>query len=158
MTEPLMDVLDRSPLAAALSEGDRAKVAIIASVEERAAGTTLFREGEASEAVYLVASGLVSLSMRIPGRPDATLLTLGTGELIGWSALIEDGCPCQMTTGRVSQDAVLIRLPRKPLLALCKHDHDIGFEIMRLAFLEVARRLQETRLQFLEVLTAEEAP
>ncbi|MFZ5477372.1 MAG: cyclic nucleotide-binding domain-containing protein [Myxococcota bacterium] len=142
-------ILSGMPLARALSDGDRAKLAGIATLEELHAGATIFREGDDSAAVYLVAEGRISLSMRLPGRPEVTLLTLGPGELAGWSALT--GAPLVVATGRAVERVVLIRLPRDSLLALCDQDHDIGYAVIRLAFGEVTRRLQETRLQLLDM-------
>ena len=141
------------PLAGALSEGDRAKLARIATLEDRPVGVTIFREGDASAAVYLIAEGLLSLSMRLPGRPEAMLLTLGPGELAGWSALTSGAVVA--ATGRVVERVVLMRLPRDELLALCEQDHDIGYAVMHLALGEVARRLQETRLQLLDMFAAQ---
>lgn len=155
MNPRIASILSGMPLARALSEDDRAKLAGIGTIEELHAGTTIFREGDASAAVYLVAEGLLSLSMRLPGRPEATLLTLGPGEMAGWSALTSGACVA--ATGRAVERIVLIRLPRDELLALCDQDHDIGYALMRLALGEVARRLQETRLQLLDIFGAQGA-
>ncbi len=155
MDPRIAGLLPRIPLTRALSEGDRAQLAAIATLEEHRAGATVFREGAASDAVYLVAEGLVSLSMRLPGRPEMTLLTLGPGDLAGWSALTD--APLVVASGCAVERVVLIRLPRDALLALCDQDHDIGYAVMRLALGEVARRLHETRLQLLDMFGGEGA-
>ena len=143
------ELLATLPLVSSLSDEDRAKLAAIGRVDDVPIGTVLFREGDRSDAIWLVAGGRVGLSMRCPGRPETLLLTLGTGELLGWSALTSDAQ--RVATGRVTERATLIRFERDAVQALCDQDHDIGYALMRLAFAEVAQRLQDTRLQLLDL-------
>ena len=152
MSSGPLDRLSQFPIGASLSSDDRAKLAAIATLESHSLGITLFVEGDPSDSVYVVVEGRIDLTMRRPGRPDATLLTLGPGDLVGWSALTSDAR--RVASAHVGAPAVLVRLPRAPLLALCEQDHDIGYSVTRLAFAEVGRRLHETRLQLLDMYGA----
>lgn len=147
----MLDVLSALPVAADLDPGDRAKLAAIARLEQHPAGARLFVEGEAADGVYLLVDGRVALGLRVAGAPDATVLTVGPGELVGWSALTGEA---RVTTARALDPIRVIFLPRPELLALCDADHDIGYAVMRLALVEVARRLQDTRMQLLDVYRA----
>jgi CRP-like cAMP-binding protein len=149
MHSSIAELLAALPAAAALSADDRAKLAAIGTVEDVPPGTTLFEEGQPSDVVWLVAAGRIGLSMRCPGHPETTMLTVGAGELLGWSALTREAR--RVATGRVVERATLVGFERDALLALCEQDHDIGYAFMRLAFVELAQRLHDTRLQLLDL-------
>jgi CRP/FNR family transcriptional regulator, cyclic AMP receptor protein len=143
------DALAALPVAAGLDAGDRHKLAQIGTIQHYAPGTRILAEGDPAEAVALLIDGRVALALRVPGAPDHTVLTVGSGELIGWSTLT--GAPAYAATARALDAVTLILLPRGPLLALCDADHDIGYALMKLALGEVAKRLHDTRLQLLDV-------
>src|SRR5690606_42051103 len=52
------------------------------------AGARLFAEGDPADRFWTVSSGRVALDVHVPGRPPATVDTLGPGELVGWSWLV----------------------------------------------------------------------
>ena len=149
MSSQPLDRLSQFPIGASLSDDDRRKLAAFATLEGHPLGSTLFVEGGPSDSVYILVEGRIDLTMRRPGQPDTTLLSLGPGDLLGWSALTTEAR--RVASAKVSAAAVLVRLPRAPLLALCEQDHDIGYSVMRLAFGELGRRLYETRLQLLDM-------
>lgn len=151
MSGDVFALLSVLPRVGALSAGDRRKLADRAVLEEAPTGRILFREGEPSDAAWLVSAGRVSLSLRTPGRPETVVLSIGPGELLGWSALLAGPAPRRVATGAVTAPAVLLRLPRDEILALCDRDHDIGYTLFRLAFAEVSERLHDTRLQLLDL-------
>ena len=47
----------------------------------------IYREGDPASPLYLVEEGLVALEMVVPGRGPITILTVGPGEIFGWSSL-----------------------------------------------------------------------
>lgn len=149
MRDRALQLLTGIPAMQALSVTDREKLAAVATIDEFAVGTVIFEEGSLSEASWLVAKGRVSLGMRRSGRPEVILLTLGPGDLLGWSALQADNK--RVAVGRVVEQATLVRLPRRATQILCETDHDIGYVLMKLAFTEVARRLHDTRVQLLDM-------
>lgn len=144
----VLDLLATLPVAAGLDAGDRAKLAAIARLEQLPAGARIFAEGDRADAVYLVVDGRIALDMRVAGGEQVTVLTVGPGELVGWSALIGD---TRVASARAVSPVRLVHLPKAELNALCDADHDIGYAVMRLALIEVSRRLEDTRLQLLDV-------
>jgi CRP/FNR family cyclic AMP-dependent transcriptional regulator len=127
----------------------------LASIRECRAGTVIFQEGEAADSIAVVAAGTVALEMRFPGRGRVRLLTVGRGELLGWSALLGGGA---VTATAVAQtDLRLVSFSGRELADLCEQDHEVGFHVMRRLAWAVSRRLTATRLQLLD-LYSREAP
>ncbi|MBX3274354.1 MAG: cyclic nucleotide-binding domain-containing protein [Sandaracinaceae bacterium] len=142
------DLIGDILLFAGLTPPMRAKLAAIAAVEPLPAGATIFEEGDPAGDLYVVLDGRITLSVRIPGEPERSILSLREGELLGWSALLGRK---RVATARVVLPSQVLRLRRSELLELCEMDHDIGYVIMRQAFEEMADRLLATRLQLLDV-------
>ncbi|MFW6052213.1 MAG: cyclic nucleotide-binding domain-containing protein [Myxococcota bacterium] len=142
------------PLFAELGAPHRQAVAAIAERVRVPAETVLFAEGDPSDEVYVVAQGRVALSLRRTGRDETLILTVGSGELLGWSALLPLGR--RVATGRTVEPTELLRLHGPDLRALCERDHDVGYAVMKQAVHELARRLHDTRLQMLDVFAAPE--
>jgi len=141
------DLLARLPAFADVGDAARAPVAAAAEVVRAPAGTTLFREGEPGEDVYFLLEGRVGLSLRLPGRAEMMVLSLGAGELTGWSGILPHE---RVATARVVEDAVLVRIPGRALLDACEADHELGYRVMKQLFTELTRRLHETRLQMID--------
>lgn len=117
------------------------------------AGTTLFREGERGDSFYIVHRGHVALDMRLPTHDCTRLLTLGPGEVVAWSALVGDG---HMTATAVTADvAELIELSGAEVLKQCEADPQLGYRVMRRLAAALAKRLLATRLQMLDLFSAD---
>lgn len=132
-----------------LSPSDLEQVVAIASLQTVAEGTVLYQQGDVCGTLHVVAEGLVAVDMCMPRQGCTRILTVGPGELLGWSALLADGT----MTARASavQDTKLIALPAQELRRLCENDHDIGYAVMRQIAVSLARRLLATRLQTLDM-------
>jgi CRP-like cAMP-binding protein len=80
------------------------------------------------------------------------VLTIGPGELLGWSALLEQ---TRMTaTARTLEITRVVEIDAAPLLMVCESDLEFGYEIMRRTMLALAKRLSATRMQLLDVYGA----
>ncbi|MGI5864721.1 MAG: cyclic nucleotide-binding domain-containing protein [Myxococcales bacterium] len=131
---------------------DEASSALIAGCARNAvfhAGAHLFREGDAADSFFLLRHGKVALEFNAPGREPLTFATLNEGEILGAAWLIPPY--------RWSYDARAVELTRavaldgKCLREKAEADHDLGYELMKRFVPILARRLQETRLQLLDV-------
>lgn len=117
------------------------------------AGTVLFREGERGDSFYVVHRGHVTLDMCLPARGCTRLLTVGPGEVVAWSALVGDG---RMTaTAVTADDAELIELSGAEVLKRCEADPQLGYRVMRRLAAALAKRLLATRLQMLDLFSAD---
>jgi CRP-like cAMP-binding protein len=145
-------LIARIPAFTDLDDSQRAAVAVFARVEAMPAGTTIFRESEPADDLRFIANGRVSLGMRFGGRGEMIVLSLGPGDLVGWTALLGG---TWTATARAVEPSTLVRLPGAPLTALCERDHDIGYALMKHLFAAIALRLHDTRLQLLDMFGKE---
>lgn len=136
------------PAFADLDDAERAAVAALARVEQAPAGTTLFRESEPADDLRFIVEGRVSLGMRFGGRGEIVVLSLGPGELVGWTALLGGSWTA---TARAVLPSTLVRLPGAELSALCEREHHIGYALMKRLFAAMALRLHDTRVQLLDM-------
>jgi CRP-like cAMP-binding protein len=120
-----------------------------ARVEQRSAGTVLFREGEHTPSVFIVTAGTVALEVNGPDHRPRRFQTVGAGELLGWSPLLGGG---PMTaSARALTDVRVVALDSRAVLDLCDHDPRFGFQFMKRTAAALAARLSATRLQLLDV-------
>jgi CRP-like cAMP-binding protein len=118
-------------------------------------GTVLFKEGEKHGLIYVLCSGKIVLDMPVPGRGDVRILSLGAGDLLGWSPVVGDS---MMTATATAKEATtVIAIPGDELNRICESDHEIGHQVMRQVAAAMSRRLLATRLQLLD-LFAETTP
>jgi len=112
-------------------------------------GTVLFEEGTRHGAVYLICEGTLRLEMNVPGRGEIPILTVGAGELLGFSPLFDD----QVMTARAVavQDGLAICFDARELMQLCERNHELGYRVMKKVTRAYAKRLVGTRLQLLDL-------
>ncbi len=118
-------------------------------LEQFQAGQVVFRQGVLAEAFYLIFSGRVALQMQVPGRGMVTILTLGRGDMLGWSSLL--GKRTMTATATAVEPVRLLRLSADALRQQCETDHEFGFFMMRRMAQALAERLLATRLQLLDL-------
>jgi CRP-like cAMP-binding protein len=112
-------------------------------------GATIFHEGDASDLVYLIVEGEVSLKTKVPGHDQVTILTLGPGQLLGWSSLFT---PQQKTAGaRANKATKAIAVNALELIELCKANTALGFMVMWRVADVIAGRLRAARQQLQEI-------
>jgi CRP/FNR family cyclic AMP-dependent transcriptional regulator len=125
------------------------ELAGIAILEEYEEGDVLFAEGEAVDCVYLVVNGEVALEISASGIRPQHVLTVGSGESIGWSALL--GRRRRTATAKVTERTTVLRMRGEELIGLCNNNPRLGYEIMRQTGIALADRLNAMRLRFLGV-------
>jgi CRP-like cAMP-binding protein len=109
----------------------------------------VFREGDPAQRVYVIVSGNVALEMCAPGVGCRRIMTVGPGELLGWSGLLERA---RLTaTARTLEATRLVEVDAAQLLSMCERNTALGYEIMRRAMQAVSERLSATRMQLIDV-------
>jgi CRP/FNR family cyclic AMP-dependent transcriptional regulator len=111
--------------------------------------TTIFRESDTSDLVYLITEGEVSLLTQVPGHGQVTILTIGPGQLLGWSSLFQ---PKKKTAGaRTNMPTKAVAINALQLLELCQNDNTLGFRIMWNVADVISDRLRAARTQLLDM-------
>lgn len=144
--------LAQLPIGQAIGREYLSRMAQIGTLEQFAAATYLFRQGEPADDLRLVLSGRVSLTLELSGRPPRSIAALSRGDLLGWSAL--QGCASPTTwsaSATATKATTCLRFPGAKLCELCELDHELGFQVMRHAFDVVSRRLRDCRMQLLDM-------
>lgn len=107
------------------------------------AGERVFGEGEPAWGCWILTRGHVALTTALPGRGTVTIDTLGTGDLLGWSWLVE---PYRWHfTATALTDVTAILLDTDRLKNFAEEDPGLGYEVMRALFAVLLDRLQATR-------------
>ena len=147
--EQLQRVLNELYFSADLPPEILNKLAAESRVERVPAADVVFREGGCNESLFLVRKGRLALEMNVPGRGVIRILTVGPGEMAGWSSLLSNG---KMTASAVAvEDSELVVAPASRLRSLCESDTVFGFHLMRRMATALSRRLVATRLQLLDL-------
>jgi CRP/FNR family transcriptional regulator, cyclic AMP receptor protein len=119
-------------------------------------GEILFREGDTPEDVFLVVSGSVGLDINAPGMGSRRVATVGPGEILGWSAILER---TQMTATAITLAASSVaQINTQQLLNICKRNPRFGYELLRRTSLALASRLSATRHQLLDSFGSQMPP
>jgi CRP-like cAMP-binding protein len=125
------------------------RIANIANVRDFEVQEVVFREGQPAESLYLVVSGNVSLEICASGPGCRQILTLGPGELLGWSSLLDQSC--YTARARAVEPTRLVEINVAKLNEISDRDTQFGYELMRRTAVALAKRLSGTRMQLLNV-------
>ncbi len=141
-------VLRNCEIFSTLSDADLEKVAGSVLEKHYEAGTTLFKEGDSADELFVLQEGKVALQMTLPkvlaqtGR-RVTVDVITGNEIVGWSAIVE---PHVYTLTAVClQDVKTLSLSATKLRWLLRDDHKIGHEILEGLIKVVVSRLNDTR-------------
>jgi len=149
----LIEVLRNVGFLHGIADEHLEKIASVAEMLEFEDDKVIFHEGEPAEQAYFITCGNVSVEICAPGIGCRRILTVGPGELLGWSPVLEQS---RLTaTARTLAPTQAIRVSASQLLTLCEHNPRFGLEFMRRTALALAKRLRAARLQLLDVYGAE---
>ena len=155
-TVTAMEVLRRTPLTAGLGHPERRRLAALCRVRTADSGEVLLREGSETTQLGVVRSGRVALRLQVPGRGSPTVLTVEAGDVFGWSAVVP---PYRATSTAIAiERSELLVFEARALRDALDEDEDLAAALYPRLLRAVARRLEATRLQLLDVFArAEEA-
>ena len=132
------------------------KIADVTQMRNVEPGQILFREGEVPQNVFLVVAGSVALDINMAGGGNRRIMAVGPGEILGWSAILEQ---TQMTaTATAIVLSKVAQINTGELLKICKHNPRFGYELLRRTSLALAARLSATRLQLLDTFGSQMPP
>jgi CRP-like cAMP-binding protein len=141
MTEPeKLEVLRRSPLFEMLSEAELRVLAELSRTRRFAPGELVFREGDAGDALFVLALGEVDVVAAAGSAGAPPLATLAPPEAFGEMSLIDR--EVRSATVRARTDCVALQLGAENFTAFRKRSRD-GFTL----FLVNVARVLSSRLR-----------
>ena len=153
--ETLDPLLAEHPFLRGVSPEHIRTVAGCAKNERFEAGQFLFREGEEADQFFVIRHGKVAVQIGAPPRGVVTIQTWTDGEILGWSWLLP---PYRWRCSAKAMELTrVIALDGKCLRQKCEADHDLGYELLK-SFADVlARRVDMTYVQLLDLYANEPA-
>lgn len=122
-------------------------------------GETIFRENDASDELYVIASGEIEILVDpslVSDQPDATsnpttIATLRRGQSFGEVALVDRGLR-SATARSASADTRLLVFRRDALKALCDEDAQLGYRLMSNLAADLSMKIRTADLTIREKL------
>lgn len=144
-----VELLRTLPLFAGAPDEGLRKVLPLARLEPVAGGEELLHARDEPTEIRIVIDGKLRECLEGDGQDELCLTTLTYGELIGWSALLEESSGPATTTA--VRDSTVVAIDGPGLRDLCAADHELGYFVMRNLFSALSARLNDSSLQLLDI-------
>jgi CRP-like cAMP-binding protein len=145
----LETVRQTNSLLAAIPDSEVAFFESISLEIQAVAGESLFHQGAEADAFYVISEGRVGLELTSPGKTPMVVQTLGAGELVGLSWFFQ---PHRWNwSARVFVDSTLIKFDADAVRHRCAQNNDLATAVLEVVAGEVASRLQNARIQLLDL-------
>ncbi len=127
-SEMTLEALRSVPLFSSLDDEAAAELRSLLTGSNVAGGTQLFRKGDSGDAMYLIQSGRVRISIKDEDGKEVTLAELAQGDFFGEMALI-DGRQ-RSADATVFEDARFAVLSRQNFLSFVRSSPDVALEML----------------------------
>ncbi len=123
-----LEELRSVPLFASLTDAAAVELRELLSSQEAATGTAIFRTGDSGDAMFLIESGRVRISVQDTDGADVTLAELAQGDFFGEMALL-DGQP-RSADASVLEDARVAVLSREDFTSFVRRNPDVALNML----------------------------
>ena len=127
-SEMTLEAIRSVPLFSSLDDRSAEELRSLLTASEISSGTQLFRKGDVGDAMYLIESGRVRISIRDEDAKEVTLAELAQGDFFGEMALIDGRRRSADAT--VFEDARFSVLSRKDFLTFVRSSPDVALEML----------------------------
>lgn len=103
------------------------------------AGTKLWQQGDEADGLYLIVTGEVAISSRLPGDREVELARLGPGETMGELSLLDGGV--RTAGARTTAPTTMLVVGRREFASLLSASQPSAFALRRSVVRTVAGRL-----------------
>jgi CRP/FNR family cyclic AMP-dependent transcriptional regulator len=143
------DVLVAHPFLSGMQPRHLERLSHSAASASFGADARMFSEHGQAEGFWLIRDGFVNLDIRVPGRGNVIVETLGPGAVLGWSWLFP---PYRWHFGAVTAEPVLaIAIDGAGTRALCDVEPAFGYDLTKRFTATVVERMQATRMRLLDL-------
>jgi CRP-like cAMP-binding protein len=109
----------------------------------------IFQEGDEAENFYLIRTGKVALELNGRDRGKIRILTIGPGQILGWSWIVS---PYRWHfDAHAIEEVRAVTLDGECLRNKCEQDPTLGYEMLKRFSHILELRLNATRMQLLDV-------
>jgi CRP-like cAMP-binding protein len=131
------------------SDAERKTISGCGKLEHFESNVWLAREGDPAQAFYLIRRGQASIEVHMPQYGGMILQTVKPGDIVGWSWLFP---PYRWTSDvKARDDLTVIAFDGLCLREKCERDPGLGYRLMKDFARIMTQRLQDTRLQLLDI-------
>jgi CRP/FNR family transcriptional regulator, cyclic AMP receptor protein len=130
--EMTLDAIRSVPLFSSLDDRATAELRDLLSTQNSKADTTLFAAGDAGDAMYLIESGRVRISVNDADQKPIVLAELARGDFFGEMAIIDGKDRSAAAT--VVEDARLAVLSRENFLRFTRNNPTVALEMLSATF------------------------
>src|SRR5258705_5844793 len=123
-----LEALRSVPLFASLDDEAAKDLRKLLSEQTVSGNTLLFRQGEEGDAMYLIESGRIRISIRDQDQKDVTLAELAQGDFFGEMSLI-DGRQLSADASAI-EDSRLDILSRQAFLSFVRNNPDVALKML----------------------------
>lgn len=147
--ENLEQILAEHPFLKGLDPRHLPLLAGCASLINFSSDQMICKEGQKADKFYLVRFGRVAVEIHRARGGSITITTVGEGDVLGWSWLIEPF--------RWHFDARAIELTRTVALEIsclwrvCEANHDLGYELMKRLARSLAQKLKLIKIKSVDI-------
>lgn len=141
-SEIIMKVLTNVPVFRNISSDSMVQLANLAKLKQYNPETTVFREGDPGDCLYIIASGKVDIIASGPGGEAIELKTLGPGDVFGEMALL-DGLPRSATIRVGCAKALLFYINRTDFNLFLLKNPEVSIKLVE----TISRRLRDANLK-----------
>jgi len=139
------ELLQRYPYFAPIDDENLRQVAMITEERTVPADTVMFYENDPADTLFVILEGEVNIEYILGSGERRVVDTLGPGDLLVWSALVE---PHRTTgIGTATKQTQLIAIDAPKLRALCEQAPELGTRLMTQVAKLLANRLEGARVQ-----------
>jgi len=139
-TQMTLEALRSVPLFASLDDDAARDLRSLLSEKTVPQNTRLFRQGDTGDAMFLIESGRVRISLRDDDKQEVTLAELAQGDFFGEMSII-DGRQ-RSADAQVIEDSRLAVLSREAFLSFVRKKPDVALEMLS-ALTDRLRRTDE---------------
>ncbi len=135
-------LLKQSAIFGDLEEAELGRVAEICKEQKFQSAQTIFKEGEPSNRLYIIADGEVRISRIVPGSGEEALAVLKKGTCFGEMGIFDRSE--RSTDAIANSDCTLITISRPDFEMLLDFDRDIAYKVLWAVVRMLSSRLRVT--------------
>lgn len=137
-----LELLKKTAIFADLDEGELARIAEICQDQTFKSGEVIFKEGDAGNRLFVIASGEVRISRTIPGSGEEALAILKAGACFGEMSVFDRS---ERSTDAISNGpSTIVTISRPDFELVLDFNRDLAFKVLWSVVRLLSSRLRAT--------------